>query len=226
MVKHVTRLLAFLLAGVLVCGLAASSAQARAPRQRQRQRVVVFVGLPGAGKTTVAKRLTRNLHAPRVSCGNVVRGWVKAQGLPYTPQNDRMAARRFAKRPGAIARALAKQIKSSGKPVTIIDGVRSPQDMKVLQQHFAVDLVAVTVPKKQRFSRMLARKRFAGETTAYLEARDTRELGLGVRGLINKAPFRIDNSGAIDRVPSLTKQLGRALKASWKQQRAPQAATR
>lgn len=218
-----TRLAFRLLVVTLLCGLAAS-AHARGPKRGQRQRVVVFVGLPGAGKTTVAKRLTRNLHAPRVSCGNVVRGWIKAKGLPYTPQNDRMAAQRFAKRPGAIARALTKQIKASGKPVTIIDGVRSPHDMKVLQQHFAVDLVAVTVPKAQRFSRMLARKRFAGETNAYLEARDKRELGLGVKGLIDKAPFRVDNSGALGRVPNLTKQLGRALKASWKQ--APNAATR
>ena len=160
------RMTALVAAAMLASALISST-----PEARPRQRVVVLVGLPGSGKTTQSKSLARVMNARRHTCGDVVRGWIKARGLAYTPKNDRMASRHFARTPGEIARQLSAKIKRSRAAgrTHIVDGVRSPADMKVLRQEFDVRVVALKLPKKLRYQRMLDRGRFANEDHAYLD---------------------------------------------------------
>lgn len=191
----------------------AGKAEARQPQQRKR--VVVVVGLPGSGKTTLSKSLSRAMKAPRHTCGNVVRGWIRSQGLPYNPQNDRMASQHFAAAPGEIARQLSLKINRSSKPVHIVDGVRSPSDMKVLRERFDVRVVALKLPRKLRYQRMLARGRFATENESYLRKRDRREVGLGLLHVLRKPFMRMDMSGPKSQVPSQARQLAGQLSKSW-----------
>lgn len=194
--------------------------QALAQRQ-QRKQVVVLAGLPGSGKTTLSKSLSRVMKAPRHTCGDVVRGWIRAQRLPYTPENDRMASQHFASRPGEIARQLAAKINRSRKPVHIVDGVRSPADIKVLKQQFDVRVVGLKLPRALRYQRMLARGRFANENEDYLRSRDRREVGLGVLHVLRRPFARVDMSGPKSQVPTLARQLAEHLTQSWKPAPAP-----
>jgi dephospho-CoA kinase len=193
--------------------LAHGGAEAREPAPRKR--VVVVAGLPGAGKSTITKSLARALHARQYTCGDVVRGWIRAQGLPYTPENDRLASQHFAARPGEIARQLSKKITRSRLPVHIVDGVRSPADLKVLKQSFDVRVVALSVPRKLRYERMLARGRFANENEEYLRARDRREIGLGLLHVLRKPFARVDMRGPKSHVPHQAQALAEALTKSW-----------
>lgn len=190
-------------------------AWARSAPAAPRQRVVVIAGLPGSGKTTLSKALSSRMKAPRLTCGDVVRGWISAQGLPYTPDNDRRASQHFASTPGEIARQLAVKIKSSPQQVHIVDGVRSPADLKVLGQHFDVRVVALKLPAAIRHKRMLDRARFANEDRDYLRSRDRREIGLGVLHLLRKPFVRIDMKGPLDSVPSQAALLAHQLEKNW-----------
>ena len=200
--------MAALLALALLAGL---EAQARVGKQ-----VVVLAGLPGSGKTTLAESLSRSLNAPRLTCGDVIRKWIKAQGLPYTPETDRAASQHFARTPGEIARQLGATIERDPSRTVILDGVRSPADVRVLrEQGFDVRVVALRAPAKLRYKRMQERGRFGGETVDYLRARDRREIGLGVLHLLRRPFARIDMTGSITDVPSQAKQLADRLQRSW-----------
>jgi dephospho-CoA kinase len=183
-------------------------------RPAPRKQVVVLVGLPGAGKTTLARSLASELRAPYLTCGDVVRGWITAQKLPYTPENDKLASQHFARTPGEIARQLSRQIEAGPGRIAIVDGVRSPADLKVLRASFEVKVIALQAPAKLRYQRMLARGRFANEDREYLRARDRREIGLGVLHVL-RAPFaRVDMRGPLAEVPSQARALARALTGS------------
>ncbi len=194
--------------GLLLLALSLAGPVARAEPRKQ---VVVLVGLPGAGKTTLAKSLASELRAPYLTCGDVVRGWIAAQKLPYTPENDKLASQHFAKTPGEIARQLTQKIEAAPDRIAIVDGVRSPADLKVLKASFDVKVIALRAPAKLRYQRMLERGRFANEDVDYLRARDRREIGLGVLHVL-RAPFaRVDMRGPLSEVPSQAKALARAL---------------
>jgi dephospho-CoA kinase len=177
--------------------------------------VVVVAGLPGSGKSTLSKSLSGAMQAPYYTCGDVVRGWIRDQGLPYTPATSRRASLHFAKQPGEIARRLSANIQNSDKPVHIVDGVRSVADLKVLRNNFDVRVVALKLPAKIRHWRMMARGRFANEDKAYHRARDRREIGLGLLHVLRKPFVRLDMRGPISQVPHQARQLARQLDKSW-----------
>ncbi len=203
-----------LILGIGILALICSHTMARA-EPAPRKQVVVLVGLPGSGKTTLAKSLSAPLGAPYRTCGDVIRGWISQQGLPYTPETDRAASQHFARTPGEIARQLSAQIQASPERIHIVDGVRSPADLAVLRQSFDVRVVALRAPAKVRYQRMLTRGRFAGEDVTYLRARDQREISLGVLRVL-RAPFaRVELKAGLENVPGQARELATALQQSF-----------
>jgi dephospho-CoA kinase len=200
-----------LLVGLLLLTLLVPASGAPPPRKQ----VVVMVGLPGAGKTELAKELSRITGAPRLTCGDVVRGWIRDQGLPYTPENDKLASQHFAKTPGEIARRLAVQIAASPQRLCIVDGVRSPADLKVLRSEFDVRVVALKAPARVRYQRMLARGRFEGENVEYYRQRDRREIGLGVLHVLRRPFVRLDATIPLEQLPSQARWLASELERSF-----------
>lgn len=229
MSRHAARGLArsFVFAALLVGfslpgppSLAFSGDKTAARAQRAAKRVVVLTGLPGSGKSTLAAELSKSLgNAPSHRCSNVLRKWIANQGLPLNKETDLLASKTFAETPGRLMTELSKSISRSRKPVHIVDGVRSKADLKVLQDKFGaenVQVLAMTLPKAERYRRLARRARYGDTEKSAFEARDRREIGLGVLHVL-RAPFRrVDMSGPIEAVPGIATQLAQDLNRAWK----------
>jgi adenylate kinase family enzyme len=171
-----------------------------------------MLGMPGAGKSTAARRIGTALSAPVWSSGDVVRATMQSRGLRRTAQNDRRIAEEFARDPGSIGRQLAQTVKRSGSDVAIVEGFRTTADLAAFRRAFpAATVVAVEVGTERRHSRMLNRGRVGEDNRAFLRDRDRSEVRRGVRNAMRQANMRVRPRGetmvSLDR--SLARMLGR-----------------
>ncbi len=134
------------LCALLIVSLpAAALAQPRA-RAAGGKRVVVFVGMPGAGKSTAAERLAKRVGTIKLSTGDVIRKTIAARGLEYTEVNDRAVAEEFARKPGTIGRQSAAQVAADPSPVSVVEGFRTVADLDAFLKVFpGATVVAVEV---------------------------------------------------------------------------------
>jgi dephospho-CoA kinase len=166
--------------------------------------VVVLLGMPGAGKSTAARRLASVLGAPVWSSGDVIRATARARGLADTAENDRRVAEEFARRPGTIGRRLAAEVARAPSGLVVIEGFRTPAELDAFRARVpGATVVAVEVGTDRRHTRMLARGRTGENTRAYLRDRDRVEVRRGVRAAMQSANRRIRPRGesvdALDR---------------------------
>ena len=176
-----------------------------------RKKVVVFVGMPGAGKSTAADRMARKVGTSKLSTGDVIRNTIKERGLEYNAQNDRAVAEEFAKRPGEIGRRSAAQVKSQKGEVAVVEGFRSPKDLDTFLRAFPdATVVSVEVGTDRRHGRMLKRGRAGEDNRAYLRDRDRAEVRRGVRDVMRRAGMRIRPRG--DSIESLDRSVDRVLR--------------
>lgn len=193
-------------AALLLALLAASPAEAqrRAAARPAGKRVVVFVGMPGAGKSTAAERLANRVGTSRLSTGDIIRKTIAARGLEYNAVNDRAVAEEFARQPGTIGRRSAAEVAADPSPVSIVEGFRTVADLDAFLAVFPdATVVAVEVGTDRRYRRMLARGRTGEDNRAYLRDRDRAEIRRGVRKVMRRANIRIrpreDSFESLDR---------------------------
>jgi dephospho-CoA kinase len=202
-------------AALLLALLAAlpASAQRRAVPRPAGKKVIVFVGMPGAGKSTAAERLAKRVGTTKLSTGDVIRKAIAARGLEYNAVTDRAVAEEFARRPGTIGRQSAAEVTRDPSPVSIVEGFRSEADLDAFLKVFPdATVVAVEVGAKRRYSRMLARGRAGEDNLAYLRDRDRAETRRGVRKVMRRATIRIRPRG--DSFESLDRSLDRVFRVT------------
>jgi dephospho-CoA kinase len=177
------------------------------------KRVIVFVGLPGSGKSTAADRLANRLGTRRRSTGDVIRNTIAARGLEYNAINDRAVAEEFARRPGEIGRGAAAQVAADPSPVQVVEGFRTVADLdSFLAGVPQAVVVSVEVGTDRRHARQLARGRAGEDNVAYLKDRDRSELRRGQRDVMRKADLRIRPRG--DDLEALDRSLVRVVEAA------------
>jgi len=152
-----------------------------------RKKILGVTGLPGAGKTMFCEVV----HAQSYDvffCGDVVKEETMKRGLSITASNMAAVSLDIRKRegPAGVSSRLLSKIKNSKSEVVAVDGVRSPEEVEVLQSYSPnAIMIAVHAAPKIRFERIMMRGR-QDDTRTWEEfrARDRRELGYGIGNAI------------------------------------------
>jgi len=152
--------------------------------------------MPGAGKSTIAAGLQKKGFAS-INMGDAVRAEAKKRNLELTSQNlgKLMLELREKNGQGAVAELIKDEIVNSKSDVVIIDGIRSNEEIEVLQKIANVKLLAIHASTDTRYSFLSARHRSDDpKDRRGFNERDTRELGVGISTSIALADETISNN--------------------------------
>ena len=163
--------------------------------------IVGLTGMPGAGKSTLAKLLFKK-GMPVVIMGDAVREAAKRANLEMTDANlgNLMIRLRKEKGSGAIAYLVLDRIRSiivrsPNVNAIIVDGIRNIEEMKVLGSLGAVKLLAIHGSSLVRFKHVKARARSdAPDKEDDFSERDRRELTVGISDAIALADESVSNN--------------------------------
>jgi dephospho-CoA kinase len=165
------------------------------PSQKPKPSLLAIVGMPGAGKGEAA-RVAKRMGFPVITFGDVIRDEAKKRGLPLTSESMAEVADWFhsGRGPLMVKRLLAKIPKSAYKRnFIVLDGPRSPGQIRLLKKIFDVKVLAIFLPDKMRWKRQLSRGRPDLGTLADVKARDKRELSYGLGKVIKAADWRVSS---------------------------------
>jgi dephospho-CoA kinase len=168
----------------------------RKPSEKRKQALLAITGMPGCGKGEAA-RVAKSMGYPVVSFGDVIRDEVERRKLPPTPVNMAAVSNWFHKsREPLMVKRLLKKIPKSAhrKRFIVLDGPRSPGQMRLLKKNFNVYVLAIVLPDKLRRRRQLARGRPDLGTMRDVLARDRREASYGIKKVIAGADRKISNA--------------------------------
>jgi len=164
----------------------------------KEKNVVGVAGMPGAGKATV-KEMVQKMGYSMVVMGDEIREETKRRELKPTPENIGMVMLKLREKEGPYVvakRCIPKIEKAKGK-VVIVDGIRSPDEVKEFKRSFPnFTLIAIHSSPKTRYRRLFQRKRSDDPKSweTFME-RDLRELNVGLGKAIATADYMIVNEG-------------------------------
>jgi len=164
--------------------------------KKHRKSLLLIVGMPGSGKSTAAQA-AKALGFRVFSFGDIVREEVRRRGLKENEENVEKVANWFhSGREYLLAHRLEKKLHKihTVKPFYVIEGARSPKQLKELKEHFNVKILAVVLPQRIRWARQLARGRADIRITEDARERDARESRYGIEKLLARADWRISSN--------------------------------
>jgi dephospho-CoA kinase len=158
--------------------------------------MVCLVGMPGAGKSTVADGLKRHGYAV-VNMGDAVRAEARRQNVEPTGPNlgKIMLELREMDGPGAVANLVRPLVEASSGDTVIVDGIRSDDEIRVLRECGRLRILAIHASSDTRFDYLQKRGRSDDPADAgAMRERDRRELGVGISDPIALADESISNN--------------------------------
>lgn len=162
----------------------------------QNKKILVFVGMPGAGKTEAAAYLDKK-GIPFVRFGQFVEDGVKERGLELTTDNERKVREEIRKELGMGAMAIKAKPKLEelfkDHDVIAIDGLYSWEEYTILKKEFPfLILIQIYAEPNKRYERLEKRPIRPVSFKAY--ERDVAELEkLNKGGPIAIADYLIEN---------------------------------
>jgi dephospho-CoA kinase len=180
------------LSALLFLGLLASTAEAqRVSRAAAKdKKAIVFVGMPGSGKSFVSHRVADRAGAPKpLVSGDVIREAIgKTRTKKEQAERSLVVSREFAAKQGEVGRRVAKKAAAQKGDLVIVEGFRTAADLSAFREaHPDTTVVAIDVPTGVRHSRMLKRGRAGEDNKSYLRKRDREERKLGLGELMKTA---------------------------------------
>lgn len=145
------------------------------------KKVIVFVGMPGAGKSMVVEYL-ESKGMPSVYFGGITVNEVKHRGLEVNETNEKMVREelRANEGMGVMAKRIIVQLDeifTAGRDVIVADGMYSWAEYKIFKERFGDDaiIIAVTAPRHLRHER-LAHRPIRPLTEEQVSAREYAEI--------------------------------------------------
>ena len=167
-------------------------------------KVIGIVGLPGSGKTEVAKALAK-FDVPCVRMGDVVWEELKRRGKSITEANIANISNELRKREGmeAIAKRCIPLIENCGRGrvAVVVDGIRGIAEINEFRKKFGrnLHLIAVWANEEVRYRRIASRKRSDDSVTRQsFRKKDLRELSWGLGEAIALSDVMFVNEGTVE----------------------------
>ena len=161
-----------------------------------RRLLVCLVGMPGAGKSTVADGLKRHGY-PVVNMGDAVRAEARRRNVEPTGTNlgSIMLELRQKGGGGAVAGLIKPLIEEAAGHTVIVDGIRSRDEIDVLQECGIPRILAIHASADTRFTYMRERGRSDDPYDRHaMRERDSREINVGISNPIALADESISNN--------------------------------
>jgi dephospho-CoA kinase len=170
----------------------------------QDRKVIVFVGMPGAGKSVCVEYL-KSKGMTSVYFGGIVLDEVRAQGLEINESSEKMVREsiRDKEGKGAFAVRIIKQIEEyfeQGQKYVVVDGVYSWTEYKIFKQIFGPNaiIIAIVSPVNVRHKRLAVRSErpLADEEATERDYSEIESLEKG--GPIANADYFLANHGSVE----------------------------
>ncbi len=173
--------------------------------------IIGLVGLPGAGKTTVARYLQQKGFT-RITLSDFIREEANKSGIsPITREllQDYGNKMRQEFGPDILAQRALMKIHETGAKA-VVDGIRNIHEVNFLKRSQGFILIAIVADARVRFERLKHRQDhpFAGtyEDFSNLEKREDalgqEDVGLRVQDCIAQADYRIENATSLEDLTS------------------------
>ncbi|MDM7274807.1 MAG: AAA family ATPase [Thermoprotei archaeon] len=179
--------------------------------------IIAVTGMPGSGKSSVARVLGEELGAPVLVMGDVVREEAARRGLELTPANLEIVARelRLEYGPGFVADVIAERIKAMGVSIAVVDGVRSLSEIQSFSKLGRVCVVAVHSSPSVRLERVIARGRVGdARSVEEFKLRDRSNIALGIGEAIALADYVIVNNSSLENLLEEARRLAGEVKVA------------
>ncbi len=127
---------------------------------QENKRVVIFVGMPGAGKSTCVEYLKNKGYAT-VYFGKITFDELKKRNLEINQPNEKIIREEIRQKEGKGAYALRvlskiEELFEKGENIVVVDGLYSWTEYKIFKESFGDRsiIIGVIAPKKLRHTRL------------------------------------------------------------------------
>jgi len=178
--------------------------------KRKHSQIIGLVGLPGAGKTTIAKYLEREGYA-RITLSDFIKKEGKKHGAATVSREDlqdygNKMREQFG--PQVLAQLAFKKIRTENYGKVVIDGIRNLYEVAFLKVENNFTLIGVVARPRIRYKRLLDRpnRPWSGSFSDFLrhehreESLGLKEIGLRVSECLKKADYSIENNKTIEKL--------------------------
>ena len=171
-------------------------------------KVIGFCGLPGSGKSS-ALIAVEDLGII-ITMGDVIRKEAINNNIELNNENLGKIAKELRERGGdaIVAEKSVKAIKNQTNKIVFVDGIRSLSEIEVFRRYWKFPVIAIETSNDLRHKRIKKRARSDdSDTLIEIMKRDKRELGFGLKEVINKANYKITNDSSKEELKKITREI-------------------
>jgi dephospho-CoA kinase len=171
-------------------------------------KVIGFCGLPGSGKSS-ALIAVEDL-GKIITMGDVIRKEAINRNIEPNNENLGKIAKELRERGGdaIVAEKSVEMIKNQTNKVVFVDGIRSLSEIEVFRRYWKFPVIAIETSNELRHEWIKKRARSDdSKTLIEIMKRDKRELGFGLKEVINKANYKIMNDSSKEELKKITREI-------------------